>query len=112
MRTDLGIKKLDPRSRRVRSGQTDLCGWVLSPVFTGSSAVSPTAGRRAGQAVFVFSAAWNSTPWLVDCNRECPVGFYTVLTTGKLAINDLVLIKPAEAIATFPAQRGYLPPAS
>lgn len=44
---------------------------------------------------------WNST-------ASVPVGLYSVRPAGKLAVTDLVLVRPSEPLAAFLADGGYL----
>jgi type IV secretory pathway protease TraF len=61
-------------------------------------------------AVLVTTVAWTPTPWLLwNTSQSVPVGLYQVHTAGELIVNDLVVAMPPEPLATFLADRAYLP---
>ena len=52
----------------------------------------------------------NRPPWLIwNASASVPIWLYAVHTVGALRIGDLVVIKPPEPLASFLADRGYLP---
>jgi len=49
-------------------------------------------------------------PWLIwNASASVPIGLYAIHTVGALRVGDLVAIKPPEPLASFLADRGYLP---
>jgi conjugative transfer signal peptidase TraF len=49
-------------------------------------------------------------PWLIwNASASVPIGLYAIHTVGAPRIGDLVVIKPPEPLASFLADRGYLP---
>ena len=49
-------------------------------------------------------------PWLIwNASASVPIGLYAIHTVGALQVGDLVVIKPPEPLASFLADRGYLP---
>ncbi|MBI1866947.1 MAG: S26 family signal peptidase [Methylocystis sp.] len=48
--------------------------------------------------------------WLIwNVSASAPVGLYSVAPAGKLHVTDLMVIRPPDPIASFLADRGYLP---
>ncbi len=48
--------------------------------------------------------------WLIwNASASVPIGLYAIHTVGALPVGDLVVIKPPEPLASFLADRGYLP---
>lgn len=45
---------------------------------------------------------WNASP-------SAPIGLYAVQPPGKLGVPDLVVVSPPEQLASWLAERGYLP---
>ena len=49
-------------------------------------------------------------PWLIwNASASVPIGLYAIHAVGALRVGDLVAIKPLEPLASFLADRGYLP---
>src|SRR5271166_2565871 len=49
-------------------------------------------------------------PWLIwNASASVPIGLYAIRTVGAPRIGDLVVIKAPEPLASFLADRGYLP---
>jgi type IV secretory pathway protease TraF len=49
-------------------------------------------------------------PWLIwNASASVSIGFYAIHTVGARRAGDLVAIKPPEPLASFLADRGYLP---
>jgi conjugative transfer signal peptidase TraF len=49
-------------------------------------------------------------PWLIwNASASVPIGLYAIHSVGALRVGDLVVIKPPEPLASFLADRGYLP---
>jgi conjugative transfer signal peptidase TraF len=49
-------------------------------------------------------------PWyLWNASQSVPVGLYRLRPTGRLAVTDLVAVRPPEPTATFLADGNYLP---
>jgi conjugative transfer signal peptidase TraF len=50
------------------------------------------------------------SPWPIwNASASVPIGLYAIHTVGALRVGDLVVIKPPEPLASFLADRGYLP---
>jgi conjugative transfer signal peptidase TraF len=50
------------------------------------------------------------SPWLVwNASASVPIGLYAIHAVGAPRVGDLVVIKPPESLASFLADRGYLP---
>jgi conjugative transfer signal peptidase TraF len=47
--------------------------------------------------------------YLWNASGSVPVGLYRLHPTGRLAVSELVAVQPPEPLATFLADRGYLP---
>jgi conjugative transfer signal peptidase TraF len=63
----------------------------------------------AGIAV-VLPMSWKPRPWLVwNATASTPIGLYRVDRTDTFAVGDLVIAIPPEPIASFLADRGFLP---
>jgi conjugative transfer signal peptidase TraF len=61
-----------------------------------SAAVSPGLAERP--------------PWLIwNASASVPIGLYAIHAVGTLRVGNLVVIKPPEPLASFLADRGYLP---
>ena len=61
-------------------------------------------------AAVVFSMSWKPRPWLVwNATASTPIGLYRVDRTDTFAVGDLVIAIPPEPIASFLANRGFLP---
>ena len=49
-------------------------------------------------------------PWLIwNASASVPIGLYAIHTVSALRVGDLVVVKPPEPLASFLADRGYLP---
>ncbi|RWD66860.1 MAG: S26 family signal peptidase [Mesorhizobium sp.] len=44
-----------------------------------------------------------------NASASAPIGFYRIDSAGSFSVGDLVAVRPPEALATFLAERGYLP---
>lgn len=63
-----------------------------------------------GVSAAAFPPQSGSAPKLIwNVSASVPIGLYSVMPAGQLQITDLVLVKPPETIASFLADRGYLP---
>jgi type IV secretory pathway protease TraF len=61
-------------------------------------------------AAVVLSMNWKPRPWLVwNATASTPIGLYRVDRTDTFAVGDLVIAIPPEPIASFLADRGFLP---
>ena len=61
-------------------------------------------------AAVVLSMSWKPRPWLVwNATASTPIGLYRVDRTDTFAVGDLVIAIPPEPIASFLADRGFLP---
>jgi conjugative transfer signal peptidase TraF len=50
-----------------------------------------------------------SSPVLIwNASASVPIGLYTVTPAGGLYVNELVVVRPPAALASFIARRGYL----
>ncbi len=76
--------------------------------MTGRSAT--LAVMVVGVAVVTFTMGAKPTPRFVwNASESVPLGLYSVEPIGKLAVTNLVVAVPPEPLATFLADRGYLP---
>jgi conjugative transfer signal peptidase TraF len=61
-------------------------------------------------AVCLLSTVWKPRPRLVwNATPSSPIGLYTVRTTTKLSVGDLVIVVPPKPVASFLADGGFLP---
>lgn len=44
-----------------------------------------------------------------NASASAPIGFYRIDSAGSFSVGDLVAVRPPEPLATFLAERGYLP---
>jgi type IV secretory pathway protease TraF len=63
-----------------------------------------------GVSATVSPGLADRSPWLV-CNASAsvPIGLYVIHTVDGLRVGELVVIRPPEPLASFLADRGYLP---
>jgi conjugative transfer signal peptidase TraF len=71
-----------------------------APLVAGALAVALLTAPALGQ--WSPRILWNSTP-------SVPVGLYWLQPVDRVAIDDLVAVRPPEGLARFLAARGYLP---
>jgi len=71
-----------------------------APLLAGALAVALLTAPALGQ--WSPRILWNSTP-------SVPVGLYWLQPVDRVAIGDLVAVRPPEELAHFLAERGYLP---
>jgi conjugative transfer signal peptidase TraF len=63
-----------------------------------------------GIALMTFTMTAKPMPRLVwNASASVPIGLYSVVPVGKLAVANLVVAAPPEPLATLFAERGYLP---
>jgi type IV secretory pathway protease TraF len=64
----------------------------------------------AASGAVLLSMSWKPRPWLVwNATASTPIGLYRVVQTDTFAVSDLVIAIPPEPIASFLADRGFLP---
>ena len=64
----------------------------------------------AASVAVLLSVSWKPRPWLVwNATASTPIGLYRVDRTDTFAVGDLVIAIPPEPIASFLADRGFLP---
>jgi len=57
-----------------------------------------------------FSMATKPVPRLLwNTSASVPIGFYSVEPVNQLAVTNLVVAMPPSSLATFLAERGYVP---
>ena len=57
-----------------------------------------------------ISAAWQPSPLLLwNASRSVPIGLYSVHAVGALTVNELVVTRPPEPLATYLADGRFLP---
>jgi conjugative transfer signal peptidase TraF len=57
-----------------------------------------------------LSALFHPTPKLIwNASASTPIGLYAVRPAGMLRVTELVVVRPPEPLASFLADRGYLP---
>ena len=70
----------------------------------------PLVMALVATGVAVLSACIHPAPKLIwNASASVPIGLYRVLPIGDLAFDDLVVVQPPEQLASFLADRGYLP---
>jgi conjugative transfer signal peptidase TraF len=58
----------------------------------------------------VLSTMGEATPaYIWNASKSVPVGFYQLKPLGRLAVTELVAVRPPEPLATFLDLNGYLP---
>jgi conjugative transfer signal peptidase TraF len=64
-----------------------------------------------GAAVVVVStiAVRPAPRYIWNASESVPIGLYRLHPTGRLAVSELVAVQSPEPLATFLADRGYLP---
>jgi len=63
-----------------------------------------------GVAALTLTMRAKPTPRFVwNASESVPIGLYSVEPVGKLAVTNLVVAAPPQPLATFLAERGYLP---
>lgn len=72
--------------------------WTLLAV----TAISVAAVALSGSVKFPTKLIWNAS-------ASVPIGLYAVRPAGALHIAELVVVAPPEPLASFLADRGYLP---
>jgi len=60
-------------------------------------------------AMLVVNGLEPAPPIVWNATASTPVGLYTVQTTANLSVGDLVLVRPPSSVASFLADRGFLP---
>jgi conjugative transfer signal peptidase TraF len=63
-------------------------------------------------AVTVVTSTMGAKPvprFVWNASESVPIGLYSVQPAGKLVVTNLVVAMPPEPLATFLAERGYLP---
>lgn len=63
-----------------------------------------------GVVVLTLTMGDKPTPRFVwNASESVPIGFYSVEPVDRLAVTNLVVVAPPQHLATFLAERGYLP---
>jgi conjugative transfer signal peptidase TraF len=63
-----------------------------------------------GVTFMTFTVTTNPMPRLLwNASASVPIGLYGIEPVGKLTVTNLVVASPPEPLATFFAERGYLP---
>ena len=63
-----------------------------------------------GAVTLVLSTDGGRTPRLIwNASGSAPIGFYGLRPVDRLAVSQLVAVRPSEPLATFLADRRYLP---
>jgi conjugative transfer signal peptidase TraF len=63
-----------------------------------------------GVSATVSPGLADRSPWLIwNASASVPIGLYAIHTVGALRVGDLVVASPREPLASFLADRGYLP---
>jgi conjugative transfer signal peptidase TraF len=64
----------------------------------------------ATSVAVLLPISWKPRPWLVwNATASTPIGLYRIDRTDTFAVGDLVIVIPPEPIASFLADRGFLP---
>ena len=63
-----------------------------------------------GAAALVMSTMGEATPaYIWNASKSVPIGLYQLQPAGRLAVTELVAVRPPEPLATFLDLNGYLP---
>jgi conjugative transfer signal peptidase TraF len=63
-----------------------------------------------GAVALVMSTMGESTPaYIWNASKSVPIGLYQLQPAGRLAVTELVAVRPPEPLATFLDLNGYLP---
>ena len=63
-----------------------------------------------GAVALVMSTRGEATPvYIWNASKSVPVGLYQLRPAGRLAVTELVAVRPPEPLATFLDLNGYLP---
>jgi conjugative transfer signal peptidase TraF len=63
-----------------------------------------------GAVALVLSTMGEATPtYIWNASKSVPIGLYQLLPAGRLAVTELVAVRPPEPLATFLDLNGYLP---
>ena len=63
-----------------------------------------------GAVALVMSTMGEATPaYIWNVSKSVPIGLYQLQPAGRLAVTDLVAVRPPEPLATFLDLNGYLP---
>ena len=72
--------------------------------------IAITLAVVAGAGAITLTAFWRPTPLLVwNASASVPVGLYAVRSPGRLAVDELVVVRPPEPLAELLADGRYLP---
>jgi conjugative transfer signal peptidase TraF len=75
--------------------------------MTRSGILLTTSAATVGIAVTAFIDVPTKLIW--NASASVPLGLYAITAAGHLSVGDRVAIDPPEPLATFLAERGYLP---
>lgn len=70
---------------------------LILTMLAGSALVAEPAFRGGGPTLI-----WNAS-------ASVPIGLYRLAPIGRVEVPDLVVVEPPDPLATFLAERGYLP---
>jgi len=63
-----------------------------------------------GAVALVMSTIGEATPaYIWNASKSVPIGLYQLQPAGRLAVTELVAVRPPEPLATFLDLNGYLP---
>ena len=63
-----------------------------------------------GAVALVMSTMGETTPaYIWNASKSVPIGLYQLQSAGRLAVTELVAVRPPEPLATFLDLNGYLP---
>jgi conjugative transfer signal peptidase TraF len=63
-----------------------------------------------GTVALVMSTMGEATPaYIWNASKSVPIGLYQLQPAGRLAVTELVAVRPPEPLATFLDLNGYLP---
>lgn len=75
-----------------------------------TSRAAPLAAMCLGISAAVLPQQNDRAPWLIwNVSASAPVGLYSLAPAAKLHVTDLMVVRPPDPIASFLADRGYLP---
>jgi conjugative transfer signal peptidase TraF len=75
--------------------------------MTRSGILLTTSAATVGIALTAFIDVPRKLTW--NASASVPLGLYAITAAGHLSVGDRVAIDPPEPLATFLAERGYLP---
>ncbi|MBN9147912.1 MULTISPECIES: S26 family signal peptidase [unclassified Nitrobacter] len=75
------------------------------------TARSMTLAMMTGGALLVAAPVWSehAPRFIWNASASLPIGLYSVAPATGIAVTDVAIVQPPDELATFLAERGYLP---